>query len=823
MTCPECHTEVNESAKYCPCCGYNFTSIIDETSLSSMYCPICGDLIEPDAVFCPSCGSNIQDSTSQYTSLELTPEEKKVVCGDTSFNIEDKIEQIPPRNNVSEQPAQPIQNNNQGSKSSFHKVNKTLSALIGLFVLAGVCAGGYWLWNNKTNTNSIVEVDYMPFCESKDGYWGLIGKDGKVLFGSEFKNCPTIASHGRFWVKNNDGFWELFTAEKKPRRIGEQYDQAGAFIEDVAPVVAHNQPISFIDKNGVVKFTLTKVGDKSITSCTNFIGGVAVFKAGNKYGCINPKGEIIVEPEYDGIGPAYDGKMFAAKTDEIKEDKITIYILSTSGDVISSFSEDKFSYFDSIFVSGVAVAGKENENDDLRCGLIDENGEWVVKPSSNFHAISDIYEGYFIFYDGSNYGLANKKGEIIIRPKYKELKFARKGKLLFAKDNYKDSSWKLMSFDEETISFESFYDVECFIGNLAPVQVSEHNWDFINAKGEIHSTSTMIYALYTGELGDTEFKSQYLDVEEYANSLNINNDGFLGLSLNQNAKDIFDQLGKLTSESLGKEPKDFLYTSQISKTIQMEPSYGIFSASFGEKFVTEKNNYAVDDWGYEYVKSTEYFYNDKKPRRLELKIQRSGLLKGRMTPLASHVIDNVKSMGTVLKENKNAVVVKVGTNTWIVAYTGSELVISCGNIDSNSINIDNYKDVNEDSDVEFQISDKDQSTYDYGDLPNDTIVAVTSNLSGSKTLSGEVAGKKVMGNFYFYSDGSFTGSYGYYGNTSGISVRGNISNGHLYADEYNSSNDSYCGSYKGTVGGSSCSGTFINSKGNSYNFFWNFY
>ena len=35
-------------------------------------------------------------------------------------------------------------------------------------------------------------VEYIPFQETKDGQWGMISMDGKVLFKEEFKNKPTV-------------------------------------------------------------------------------------------------------------------------------------------------------------------------------------------------------------------------------------------------------------------------------------------------------------------------------------------------------------------------------------------------------------------------------------------------------------------------------------------------------------------------------------------------------------------------------------------------------------------------------------------------------
>ena len=120
-----------------------------------------------------------------------------------------------------------------------------------------------------------LSIEYMPFRDKEDGNWGMISKDGDVLFTGEFKHEPTVAMHGRYWAKNGDGKWELYGLDAKPEQIGKtQYDQAGAFIESVAPVVEHGKPIQFVDKDGEVKATLGNVDGQQITECTNFSEGI---------------------------------------------------------------------------------------------------------------------------------------------------------------------------------------------------------------------------------------------------------------------------------------------------------------------------------------------------------------------------------------------------------------------------------------------------------------------------------------------------------------------------------------------------------------------
>ena len=77
----------------------------------------------------------------------------------------------------------------------------------------------------------------MPFQESEKSDWGLIDASGQALLTDEYEQMPTVVMHDRFFVKNKKGLWELYTAEAKPKQIGDEYSQAGVFVENVAPVV----------------------------------------------------------------------------------------------------------------------------------------------------------------------------------------------------------------------------------------------------------------------------------------------------------------------------------------------------------------------------------------------------------------------------------------------------------------------------------------------------------------------------------------------------------------------------------------------------------
>ena len=84
------------------------------------------------------------------------------------------------------------------------------------------------------------------------------------------------------------------------------------------------------------------------------------------------------------------------------------------------------------------------------------------------------------------------KGNVVIRPKYKRLKFAGKDKLLWAVDDKEDANIKLIDEDENVISKSEYEGVLPFYGSSAAVQVSKNSWIFIDEKGNEKKIKTSI-------------------------------------------------------------------------------------------------------------------------------------------------------------------------------------------------------------------------------------------------------------------------------------------------------------------------------------------
>ena len=348
------------------------------------------------------------------------------------------------------------------------------------------------------------DLQYMPFRESEKSKWGLIGTDGKVLCTDEFDSQPTVVMNDRFFAKNKDGKWELFSAEENPKQIGRKaYDMAGAFKDDVAPVSVKGKPIQFIDKDGNVKFDLDRVDGKKVEAVTNFTDGVAIFSAEGGVGLFDNKGKVIVNPEYLFIKDAGDGKYLAIEKkykDAKDPEDVNITILSKHGNVLGEIEGRKYSNLLPCFSGDNLCVEKRTSGDNHRWGVIDVKGNEVLPMINKMDNVTEFLGKKFIFEKDDQYGLMNVDGDIIIRSKYKNLTFSGADGLLFAADD--DNNVKLINEDDEQVSKDSYINALSFHGSYAAVQESKDNWIFINKKGENQKVNTDIYDISDSNFGD---------------------------------------------------------------------------------------------------------------------------------------------------------------------------------------------------------------------------------------------------------------------------------------------------------------------------------
>lgn len=311
-----------------------------------------------------------------------------------------------------------------GNCIKYNIVMKTSNFLfvMGAAALLSACSGG-----------ASVEITHTGAQLEGQKNWSLIAPDGKVLYEDEFSNCPSVVVNGYFSVEESDGV-AVYKADKKPVPVGQLNGlyEAGFYTEGVMPVTRPNSRIEMVDGDGKTLYTLDPIGGEEVSYIdAYFTGGLAAFELANgKQGCINPKGEVVIRPEYYLINSFNDGVSVASKMDD--EYNLTYYVLSPNGDAVKIPNSIQLSA--SYFYKDICAAYRGSD-DDRVFGFINKKGEFA-RVTTRINYIREWNKDYFIFTnDDGKDGLMDMRGDIIIRAKYNNLYFVGDNKLLAQKDN----------------------------------------------------------------------------------------------------------------------------------------------------------------------------------------------------------------------------------------------------------------------------------------------------------------------------------------------------------------------------------------------------
>lgn len=322
---------------------------------------------------------------------------------------------------------------------------------------------------------SKLNVDFLPIQLEKDGYWSFVSKDGKIIFENEFKNQPTQIINGVFSVKEDEGFSVYKANGNKPELISglEYLKFVGVLSENLLPVCFPNKRISIVNKDGKEQFELGPIKDKEIIGCgERFIEGMLwISTDDNKEGFVNTSGECVIKPVYKSVGIFRNGRTIALK-DSIWS------VINKKGDLIFSFKHGFAP------IPGVWSYNKYNQicmkDSEDRFYLFDAKGE-MSKLSTKIKEVIQYSDKYIIYTSESGEkGMMTIDGEIIIRPKYKELSFGKKGELIASN---KDKEWKLLDYSGNLKSEVDFAKVN-FIKGFGYISGDNSSYTIMNNDGQ---------------------------------------------------------------------------------------------------------------------------------------------------------------------------------------------------------------------------------------------------------------------------------------------------------------------------------------------------
>ena len=401
---------------------------------------------------------------------------------------------------------------------------------------------------------------------------------------------------------------------------------------------------------------------------------------------------MVVEPDYLKIYPANEGKMLAVHKKQEKYlqsgdlDQVTYTILSTKGEELGTMKSSKFKLTDGIFQSGVMVVTDDAGDGSRRVGLVDQNGDWVLKPSDKVKGIKAIQGKQFIFTDGDQQGVMDFEGNVLIRPRYADIVFAN-ASLFFAKADKDKAGYQLMDINEKQMGKDEYMNVLPFMGANAIVQESQDNWIFINSQGEDLKVKQDVYSISNRAMGDAVVQNEYFDFDNIISSLKLTQNGFLDLNLNMGAEAMTAALAGLAADEesdaagIQTDAEDYAQQMVVSAGLARENIAMTVSSTFDEVLAEGSDS--------------AYHFKSIKPNQIGLDIPTTMALMGKSGQLARAIINKVKTLGQVVKENPNAAIVNVGNASYFVANTGTHVFVVYGYLDVSQIDINQYQNVKE--------------------------------------------------------------------------------------------------------------------------------
>lgn len=345
-----------------------------------------------------------------------------------------------------------------------------------IYVLASVMALLLMAGCSKGNQVEDIDPEYFPVKLAGEKSWGMMSKDGKILFESEFKNCPSAVYNGIFAVREGDGY-SLYYADSKPRLVPECENllAAGLFAaDDYAPIVRKGKRIAVINRDGEEMYTLTPQKGKEIIYARNFFtdGMLVVQDEDGKCGAINHDGELTVACKFDGIY-SFNGGYAMAMTQDKEKDQKKYQIIDHDGNIVHTIKSCKDVY--SLIYDGKCVI----QIDDDRWGFVTIDGD-VVKCPAKVKGIGAFDGKYFTYYDDDdNVGLMEYNddgGEVLIKAsKYKSLIPINKSWSKFIARI--DDEYRLIDRDDETlVKFEDYKYVRALSQSAETIVAKDGNY-----------------------------------------------------------------------------------------------------------------------------------------------------------------------------------------------------------------------------------------------------------------------------------------------------------------------------------------------------------
>ncbi len=287
--------------------------------------------------------------------------------------------------------------------------------------------------------------------------YGYIDKNGKYVIEPQFTRAGNFDNMGLAWVTigelGKEKYGYIDTNGKW--KINPQYDDASSFEKDGLACVKYNGLYGYINNQG--NWIINPQFEDAYTFSDN---GLACVQLNGKYGFINSKGKYEIYPTFDLAHSFSNGAAAVHYNDKWG-------YIDTTGNLIIEAKVNYLYALGDFNKNGLAHIC----NSDGKCGIIDINGDYVIKPI--FDAIGDFSEnGLAPILLNDKCGFIDKNGDIVLEVQFDELGgFAKNG--LAAVLSYNDKTVESNRYETGKVGFidksgqliiEQKFDIDYYCG-----------------------------------------------------------------------------------------------------------------------------------------------------------------------------------------------------------------------------------------------------------------------------------------------------------------------------------------------------------------------
>ncbi|MFC0392653.1 WG repeat-containing protein, partial [Paenibacillus mendelii] len=280
--------------------------------------------------------------------------------------------------------------------------------------------------------------DGLAALMNKDGKFGYIDKEGKVVIPFEYDNTQLFTEG--FAAVNKDDKWG-FVNKKGEVVIPLEYDWAFIFEDGLIPARKDGK-FGFIDKTGNTIVPFEFHFERGFLG--GFSEGLAPVEKDGKKGYIDKMGKVVIpfELEYDVIGRFHNGLAGVAIG---KGPEIPMVEGESEEDFRKRFNalnKQRWGFIDKtgaiivpIEYGGILVFSEEFiivEKKDGKQSYIDYNGN--VPFATDFDVLSGFYEGFAKIKKDGKYGYIDKTGDVVIPIVYEDASHFKEGYAAVKKD-----------------------------------------------------------------------------------------------------------------------------------------------------------------------------------------------------------------------------------------------------------------------------------------------------------------------------------------------------------------------------------------------------